>query len=267
MERSIKMKKLVLLPILLLLWLFWMFQEAKKNVVKSEILPVTDLPESFSGRSIFFISDIHFRKIPGKLLQNIEKTPDFVIVGGDLTEKDVPLQNVLHNIRQLKKVAQVVFVWGNNDIEEQPEILRDLLQDEGVIILENECISWEVNNEKVEIAGISDQNQVVDDRFLSGNRSSDISILVTHDPAVLNKLSHLQSICAALTGHTHGGQIRLGPFGLREKGGWKVRRGIPLLISNGYGTTTLPLRWGAPAETHLITLKRKEEGAIKFYNQ
>ncbi|WP_185819718.1 metallophosphoesterase [Salibacterium salarium] len=229
---------------------------SKKNVVKAETLYVPHLPESFLGRSVFFISDIHHRRIPPRLLKGINNV-DFVLIGGDLMEKGVPFQRVLHNIRQLKKIGPVVFVWGNNDGEVSAERLRTLLHEEGVTLLENESIFWERGDTRIEIAGVGNKDQAVDDSFLHADNRSDMTILVTHDPAVVHKLSNLKTICAALTGHTHGGQIRFGPVGLREKGGWKVRSGIPLLISNGYGTTKVPLRWGAPSETHLITLKRK----------
>jgi predicted MPP superfamily phosphohydrolase len=43
-----------------------------------------------------------------------------------------------------------------------------------------------------------------------------------------------------------------------ELGGLKEKRKIPLFVSNGYGTTSLPLRLQARAQTHYITLKRKE---------
>ncbi|WP_370314234.1 hypothetical protein [Guptibacillus hwajinpoensis] len=60
-----------------------------------------------------------------------------------------------------------------------------------------------------------------------------------------------------LSGHTHGGQIRLFGWGIREKGGIKNINGTTVVISNGYGTTTLPLRLMAPAESHIFILKRK----------
>ena len=57
-----------------------------------------------------------------------------------------------------------------------------------------------------------------------------------------------------LAGHTHGGQIRIGKLGLLEKGSFHTNSNQAKLISNGYGTSTVPLRLGAPAECHVITI-------------
>ena len=57
-----------------------------------------------------------------------------------------------------------------------------------------------------------------------------------------------------LAGHTHGGQIRIGKYGLQEKGSFRMKQGRAKLISNGYGTSTLPLRLGAAPECHVIEI-------------
>ena len=63
-----------------------------------------------------------------------------VIIGGDLLEKGVPLDNVEKNIRQLKRLGPVFFVWGNNDYE--VDILRfdALLLNLGVNTLANSSV-------------------------------------------------------------------------------------------------------------------------------
>ena len=72
----------------------------------------------------------------------------------------------------------------------------------------------------------------------------------------------------ALAGHTHGGQVRV--FGvapaLNSHYGNRFITGlaynsakIPLIITNGIGTSKLPIRVGAPAEIIVITLHRLTE--------
>ena len=60
-----------------------------------------------------------------------------------------------------------------------------------------------------------------------------------------------------LSGHTHGGQIHLFGFSPYEKGRLKKENDLTVLISNGYGTTGVPLRLGAKAETHLISIENR----------
>ncbi|MFP3813646.1 serine/threonine protein phosphatase, partial [Bacillus sp. SIMBA_005] len=55
-------------------------------------------------------------------------------------------------------------------------------------------------------------------------------------------------------GHLHGGQIRVGPYGVHPQGSYRQREGVMTLVSNGYGTTLLPLRLGAKPECHIIDI-------------
>lgn len=74
----------------------------------------------------------------------------------------------------------------------------------------------------------------------------------------MTKIQKHHHIGLVLSGHTHGGQIRLLGLGLKEKGSMReIKDDMYMLISNGYGTTGLPLRLSAPAQTHIITLTFK----------
>lgn len=66
-----------------------------------------------------------------------------------------------------------------------------------------------------------------------------------------------EQISLVLSGHTHGGQIRLFHSEQYLKGGVYAHPNMTLFVSNGYGTTLIPLRFRAPAQTHLITLQRE----------
>ncbi|WP_252311788.1 hypothetical protein [Sinobaca sp. H24] len=48
-------------------------------------------------------------------------------------------------------------------------------------------------------------------------------------------------------------------WGIRPPGGWKQAGRLTYLVSCGYGTTLLPLRFGARAEAHFITLLSAEK--------
>ena len=81
---------------------------------------------------------------------------------------------------------------------------------------------------------------------------------------------------AVVSGHTHGGQIRLSPGTKRSplelamilgklESDWArgshVVRGNPLVVSNGLGLSGLPLRLMAPPEVGSIRLRSAPEGA------
>ncbi|MFP3427999.1 hypothetical protein, partial [Pseudoalteromonas sp. SIMBA_162] len=69
-------------------------------------------------------------------------------------------------------------------------------------------------------------------------------MFISHNPELFGKVKHNENIKLKLGGHFHGGQIRFGPFGMHQPGFFKVEKGVATLISNGYGTTMVPLRFG-----------------------
>ena len=118
-------------------FLLYMFKEAHADRVLFQELAFSHFPKSFGDVKIFFISDIHKRKITNKLIDQVKGKVDLVIIGGDLLEKAVPLERVEENIKKLTEIGIVYFVWGNNDYEADQRILDALLLKYGVKILDN----------------------------------------------------------------------------------------------------------------------------------
>ena len=102
-------------------------------------------------------------------------------------------------------------------------------------------------------------------------RGADYVIYAPHAPDALEDAYNVQRdpfFDLALCGHTHGGQVTLLGFapytasrrGLRYgnhyRSGEIEEHGVTVLVSNGVGTTWLPVRLGARAQYHLITLSR-----------
>ncbi|PIC04845.1 metallophosphoesterase [Anoxybacillus flavithermus] len=239
----------------------YMWIEAHRNRVIFHSLSFSTFPESFSRFRIFFISDIHRRRISETFIDSLKGKVDLVIIGGDLMEKGVPFSRVKRNIALLKQLGPVYFVWGNNDYEVDYHELDALLLESGVKILDNTAVTFESEQgDRIALLGVDDMNKRRDrlDLALSDAEHATFRLLVSHDPRIIKKIMPQHQIALVLSGHTHGGQIRLGPFGLYEKGCLQNINGTMLLVSNGYGTTTLPLRLGARAETHLIELKHEK---------
>ncbi|MFS0576720.1 metallophosphoesterase [Sporosarcina sp. 179-K 3D1 HS] len=207
--------------------------------------------------SVFFISDIHRRKIDEKLLRKLRKTGQFdlVIIGGDLVERGVPLSRVEQNVKLLSQLGPLFFVWGNNDREVGEPLLRDILGRHGCTILENCAVPVPGHSDWM-ICGTDDpSSRKVDiDSTLRYIDRDKYSILVTHTPSVFRKVEQQYKPCLMLAGHTHGGQIRLGRLALQEKGKFWLEGERAKLISNGYGTSTLPFRLGADPECHIIKI-------------
>ena len=243
--------------IFVLLLFFYMWREAHRNSVKEDIIYFQDFPGSFKQFRVFFISDIHRRKVSQQMINSVMGKVDIVVIGGDLAEKGVPLERVKDNILRLKKLGPTYFVWGNNDYELDYHMLDALLLDSGIKILDNTAVIFESQTgDKVALLGVDDLNEQrdrLDLALLDANKVA-FKILISHDPRIVRKIKPEDDIQFVLSGHTHGGQIRFLNFGLYEKGKISKRGATTLLVSNGYGTTAVPLRLGAPPETHLLTL-------------
>jgi len=232
----------------------------RRNVIYHNMDVLTD-GHANKKLSVFFISDIHRRKIDDKLLAKVQSTHDIdlVIIGGDLAEKGVPLTRIAENIRMLAQLGPLYFVWGNNDREVGEEEMREIITRHSGEILDNES-SAIPGHPRWGIAGTDDpssRNVNIDSTLRFVNQYDNV-ILVTHTPSLFRKVEQLYEPRLMLAGHTHGGQIRIGKYGLQEKGTFRLDKGRAKLISNGYGTSTLPLRLGAAPECHVIVINYGE---------
>lgn len=243
--------------------LLYMVREAFLNHVIQHEMVFPNFPDSFGKVSIFFISDIHRRKISEKVIAEVKGQADIVIIGGDLTEKGVPFERVKANLKKLKQIGPIYFVWGNNDYEVDFHELDAILLDYGIKVLDNTAVTFESEQgEKLCLLGVDDLNKKRDrlDLALLDADSSSFKILASHYPNITEKILSEHEISLVLSGHTHGGQIHILGISPYERGKIKRLANTLLLISNGYGTTALPLRLGAPAECHFITLRKELNG-------
>ncbi|MBD8070282.1 metallophosphoesterase [Bacillus sp. PS06] len=231
---------------------------AKENNIIKTTLTFDHFPKSFGEITIYFISDIHKRTVSEQMIKEVG-TADLVIIGGDLCEKGVPLHKIEANIDLLRMIGPVYFVWGNNDYEIDYHQLDSVLLSKGVNILDNTAAGFESETgEQLAIVGIDDiktGRHRLDLALNDVKENVAFKILVSHNPEIINEVTDQHKIDLILSGHTHGGQIRIFNVGMYKKGGIEQVGGTTLLTSNGYGTTQLPLRLGAHPETHLITIK------------
>ncbi len=242
-------------------FLAYMFVSARRrNVIYHNMNVATD-SQADKRLSVFFISDIHRRKIDDKLLSKIQPAHeiDIVIIGGDLAERGVPISRIAENIRKLAQLGPLFYVWGNNDREVGEQEIRAIISRHGGKILDNENVVIP-GHPHWGIAGTDDPsngNVDIESTLRHINQYENV-IVVTHTPSLFRKIGQVYPPRLMLAGHTHGGQIRVGKYGLQDKGTFRIETGMAKLISNGYGTSTLPLRLGAAPECHVIEINYGE---------
>lgn len=254
---KILMQSIMSLILLFIGLLMHMFILAKRrNVVRHSFVAETRNPQG-NVLSVFFISDIHRRKIDKQFIKKVKANGSFdvVMIGGDLAEGGVPLSRIEHNVTSLAELGQLYFIWGNNDREVGEQAIRKIITQNDGIILDNKSAQIPNHSQWI-ICGTDDpSNRNVDVPNTVKNISGfKYSIVATHTPSLFRKVEEIVSPELLLAGHMHGGQIRLGKYGLHPLGEFVEKDGKARLISNGYGTSLVPLRLGAHPESHIITI-------------
>lgn len=164
-------------------------------------------------------------------------------------------------------------VQGNHDLKDTS--LAQALQAGGVQLLLNKAVTVEKNGARLMIAGVGmSGDDAAPDNYDPYALAAQVPaqaccVLLSHTPDALPQMFTIDSdggawIDLALCGHTHGGQVRFGnwvplnksAYGLRYLTGWAEHVSGWSLTSNGVGATALPIRFGAPAQAHIITLHR-----------
>lgn len=241
--------------------LLFMFKNAfSHNLRRQKVQLEADIP--FRPFKLLFIADIHRRILPN----DIQDLPiDVIIIGGDLAERGVPLHRVAKNLKLLAELAPVYFVWGNNDREVKERNLRKLFAHYGVTVLDNEAVPL-LGNSRLKLVGVNYMALGEDglDQAFSKVKEEDTVIFLSHSPFLFKKVKKNYRVDFFMAGHTHGGQIRLGKLGIYQKGALRTKRGKPQLVTNGFGTTKLPLRLGAPSEYHLLSIYPKPRAWQKY---
>ncbi|MDQ0193019.1 metallophosphoesterase [Paenibacillus wynnii] len=254
----------------------YMFAQAFGKSIIAEEIVLDSLPLPFDGFRILFITDIHRRRLPSVELSRLKNRVDAVFVGGDITEKNSPLERLADNMALLASIAPVYAVHGNHDYRANTPIVDNILRGNGVRLLVNENEAIERREATLWLTGLDYPKNGGKIAYAPlpplpfSDTDQPCRIILVHDPLWLSQCATLPADLV-LAGHTHGGQIILPLIGRRHietfyhtydagRFKWPKDDGgksfAQVLISRGFGTSHLPLRWGSPAQMHILTLRR-----------
>ncbi|KGR74117.1 serine/threonine protein phosphatase [Ureibacillus sinduriensis BLB-1 = JCM 15800] len=248
----------MIVAVILLAFLLFMLKQASENNILFHEVTLNGEKEKVS---LFFISDVHLRKINQKMLRKIDGKIDAVIIGGDLADKRTPTSRIYDNIRLLQNLGPIYFVWGNNDREVGEDNLRKIFDEMNVTILENDSTLIPSLRNRCWLSAIDDtstKNARYNQAFEKCGKMDHV-FFISHNPEVFSYVRRKYKAKIMMGGHLHGGQIRFGPYGIHPHGSFSMREGVATLISNGYGTTAIPLRFGAKPQCHIIDVRFEGE--------
>ncbi len=259
------------------------FERHWLEVVQKEIR-ICGLPSGFDGVRLAQLSDIHLDEFtePFVLREAIDQInqarPDFVLLTGDYVSADVlPPQLTAEAAWQCGALLnrleckQRYAVFGNHDIWAGEEHVGDALRSHRMTVIRNSYLPLERDGSRIWLAGLDDPvcgSPDLDRAIPSSirNVANEPIILLCHGPDFVDQVRMHpagQAVSLVLSGHTHGGQIRLpfvGPLRL-PPGGRKYVEGLfklgntQLYVNRGIGSVGVPFRFDCRPEITLLTLR------------
>jgi uncharacterized protein len=238
--------------------------------VQELVLPLAKMPPGHTLRLVQ-LSDLHIRTFHGYFRQVAETVnalaPEVILLTGDYLEKGRNISEVRTFLQLLQASSGIVAIQGNWEYwaRLEGENLRRHFARAGVSLLINERQDLEIRGIPLSILGLDYPSSADQTRQLQQLADvGRINIVLSHVPAFAHELLE-ESADLILSGHTHGGQVRLPllqPFYLPRFSGAYVEglyrvgpASTPLYVTRGIGTSVVPARFFCPPEITLITLR------------
>lgn len=217
----------------------------------------SEISKEFDGYRIALISDVHNSRLWEKALKKVEKAdPDIVVITGDLVDRRSPdVELALSFVFEMMKLTKgnCFYVTGNHEMnlpEETYAQLMDGLKTMGVTVMDD-SVTMLHNGTENAIALVGHGWGDLDD-YSHLTDFEGYKILLAHDPFDFEDYA-AAGFDLVLSGHTHGGQVRL-PFaggvyfpdeGLFPKydGGEFTIGDSTMVVSRGIGNSAFPIRF------------------------
>lgn len=258
------------------------FHEAHRFTIQRLSLRLPHLPPSLEGFRIAQLSDLHF----GEYLHepyfravveaiNRERVDLALLTGDFITYGTFLVAPSRKAVKQIWPCAQVlsglrtrhgcIAVLGNHDVAGSAVEVTSALSANGCAVLRNDALPIESGSGRFWIAGLDD---VVEgspdlDRALRAVPWNECVVVAVHEPDYADIVA-LRAVDLQLSGHSHGGQIRLPfigapvlPYGATKYPMGHYRIGEMQLYTNrGIGVVEVPVRLLCAPEITILELHR-----------
>ncbi|MBV9850190.1 MAG: metallophosphoesterase [Armatimonadetes bacterium] len=249
------------------------------------------LPHAFEGYTVCQVSDLHMRQMGRRerALRRLMPTlppVDLVVLTGDLIHTRRGIVPFLELAGSFAARDGLYAVFGNSEHKNgvRPHAFAERLAAHNITPLLNCHATVTRDGDQIALAGVDDPVSERDDlaAALHGVPDDRFTLLLMHSPdGIAGAVA--RGVDVVLSGHTHGGQVRLPLFGAllthtilgrrMSEGyyaGGRLRRAIgirpgrtQLYVTHGLGVSGLALRFLAPPELTLITLRRGAPGLTR----
>jgi predicted MPP superfamily phosphohydrolase len=249
--------------------------------ISHHTLSLKNLPDTFVGFRIVQISDIHLKEYTEtwfleKVVAEVNAlNPDLILLTGDFISRG-PLPTsyafqyagIAAEILSGLQAPQRYAIIGNHEAAVGPGRIIDTLRAHGTPFLVDSYVPIERGYERIWLGGTDDASFNKPDLGTTLPHEPRVPvILMCHEPDYIDTLAldpRFAAVDVMLSGHSHGGQVRLpilGPLILPSLGR-KYVQGLyqvgntKLYVNRGIGTVGLPFRFHCPSEITHFTLMR-----------
>lgn len=279
--------------------------ENQTIIVKEYEIASKRLPDEFVGYRILQLTDLHSigDEMAQKTIEKVKnEAPDLIVITGDLIDStvynrekseylsgkrsEIPGQNMLSLLEEIVDVAPIYYVYGNHEMmlldDPDSNSFKVAVEAMGIEILNVGAVTLTKGEASIQLMGIQDPATVyknpkyaylensqtrvramIEDA-MEGLDSQQFTVLLSHRPELFEVYQEY-AIDLAITGHAHGGQIRI-PFvgGVYapsqgfwpgyDKGLYKADR-LEMVVGVGIGNSKFPVRVFNTPEIVVIELK------------
>jgi predicted MPP superfamily phosphohydrolase len=241
---------------------------------------IRNLPPAFDGFRIVQFSDIHLEQYTEdfflrKVIARVNAlNADLVLVTGDFVSRGpLPFDYCLASAARCGELISTLTcpqrfgILGNHDVTVGSRVVRGHMEDNGLPLLVNQYTRVERNGQHIFLGGLDDFSGGHPDLAQAVPERPDAPVIVmVHEPDyAINIADHRRGelVDLVLSGHTHGGQVRipgfrplaLPPWGKLFPEGYYLLDRMQLYVNRGIGTVGIPLRLNCPPEITVATLK------------
>ncbi len=262
---------------------YYLYYENNKLQTNNYLIVNERIPKEFNNYKIVQISDFHntkSKKLINDLVRELKNIkPNIIVLTGDFIDpKKSNIDAPFAFIKKIKDIAPIYFIAGNHEaIAKNYDELKDKLIQNNVIILNNKALTINIQNAKINLLGIFDPlfnyHTCQDDATIINNSIQTInydynnfSILLSHRPELF-AIYVEANLDIVLTGHAHGGQIRIpfigglvapnqGLFPKYTSGEFKKNK-TTMIVSRGIGNSIFPFRINNRPELVVLNLYNK----------
>jgi uncharacterized protein len=249
------------------------------RIVRQEIA-LQRWPDRLEGFTIALLSDFHYDpyfsvhplRASIDIINDLHPalivlTGDFVSVPyfGNRAKAASAAEPCAQLLRQMKAPYGLWAVMGNHDALTDSHRIADSLGSVGIQVLDNRSVPIEGNGARFWLSGVDDvlEGNADVDAAVHSIPANESVILLAHEPDYADYVARYP-VDLQLSGHSHGGQVRVpfvGPLWLPDLGKryvWGLYKSgrLTLYTNPGLGTVGAPVRMNCPPEITFLTVRR-----------